>query len=422
MTGEESCPWRLYHRPTIHLMSSSKRARLSLEWFVISARTVRFYLLFLAAAGVVAGVGYLAFLHLQSGTEGASQVDRQSARFIQIAGKVKVKRANMTEFVAAREDMALEAGDTIQTQVDSVARVQFVDGSSYTIKPETTLVIKDNALLSDKTTRVQVNVHVGTINLATQEQTTGSSNVVQTSAASARVGSYTEATVATGEGGDRADIRVSRGNAQISTQGGQTFVAHANERLEFDSQGKLTKRTSLVPTPVLQTPENQQYLQPDAAGTVRLAWAAVAQARSYQVEVATSAAFGETVIASREGVGTTEARFSHLPVGTYYWRVRAHDGKEAGAYSEPFRFTLTRQAGSYEVAITQLRHTPLGGNSYVVEGRTEPGARVRVGEVAARVEPDGSFRAFVTLAGKARELLVEAQDRDGNRGQKRLRF
>jgi hypothetical protein len=403
-------------------MSSSKRARLSLEWFVISARTVRVSLLFLIGGAALGGGCYWLYLHLQSSSEGETPAGRQGARFIQIAGKVKVKRAHATDFNAAREDMALEAGDTIQTQADSVARVQFVDGSSYTIKPDTTLVIKDNALLSDKTTRVQVRVHVGTINLATQEQTSGSSNVVQTSAASARVGSQTEATVATGANGDQADIRVARGNAQVTTQSGQTFVARANERLEFDPQGKLTKRTSLVPTPVLQSPENQQYLRPDAAGVVRVSWAAVAQAKSYQVELATTPSFGETVVASREGVGAPGAGFSNLPVGTYYWRVRANDGKETGAYSDPFKFTLTKQAGSYEVAITRLKHTPLGGNSFVVEGHTEPGARVKVGGVTARVEPDGNFRAFVTLDGKGRELIVEAQDRDGNMGQQRLRF
>jgi hypothetical protein len=400
---------------------SSKRARLSLEWFVISARSLRFSLFFLIAALALGGGCYWLYLSLQGGAGGDTQVNRQSARFIQIAGRVKVKRAKLTEFIPAREDMALEAGDTIQTQADSVARVQFVDGSSYTIKPDTTLVIKDNALMADKTTRVRVNVNVGTINLATEEQVSGSSNVVQTSAASARVGSHTEATVATGADGAQADIRVTRGNAQISTEGGQTFVARANERLEFDAQGKLARRTSLVPTPVLQTPAHQQFLRPDGAGTVRLGWAAVAQAKNYQVEVATSASFGETVVASREGVGATEARFSHLPVGTYYWRVRAHDGKEAGSYSDPFKFTLTRQAAGYEVAITHLRHTSLGGSSYVVEGRTEPGARVKVNNVLARVEPDGNFRALITLGG-GREVTVEAQDRDGNVGQKRLRL
>ncbi|HYE72127.1 MAG TPA: FecR domain-containing protein, partial [Blastocatellia bacterium] len=192
-------------------MSSSKRARLSLEWFIISARTVRFYLFFVIAIIILGGGCYWLYHRLQKASAESPQVSRQSARFIQIAGKVKVKRANMADFVPATEDMALESGDTIQTQSDAVARVQFVDGSSYTIKPDTTLVIKDNALMADKTTHVQVNVHVGTINLATQEQSNGSSNVVQTNSASARMGSHTEASVATSANGEEADIRVSRG-------------------------------------------------------------------------------------------------------------------------------------------------------------------------------------------------------------------
>lgn len=395
---------------------------MSLEWFIISARTVRFYVFFVIAAVVLGSGCYWLYYRLQKASEESPQVSRQSARFIQIAGKVKVKRANMADFVAASEEMALESGDTIQTQSDAVARVQFVDGSSYTIKPDTTLVIKDNALMADKTTHVQVNVHVGTINLATQEQSNGSSNVVQTNSASARMGSYTEASVATGANGEQADIRVSRGNAQIKTSSGQTFVAQANERLEFDLQGKLTKRTSLIPTPVLQAPENQQFLRQDISGNIRLVWNPVMQAKNYEVELATTPSFGETVVASRPGIGAAEAQFSNLPIGTYYWRVRANDGREAGAFSEPFKFTLTRRSGTYELAITQVRHTSLGGSSYVIEGHTEPGARVKVGQVLAQVEPSGDFRAFITLSNKSREVLIEAQDRDGNIGRKQVRL
>ena len=89
-----------------------------------------------------------------------------------------------------------------------------------------------------------VAVGVGTINLATGEQTAGSSNVVQTSSASARVGSHTEASVAAGE---RTEIRVARGSANIRTRTGESFDARANERFEIENNGKLARREVMLP-------------------------------------------------------------------------------------------------------------------------------------------------------------------------------
>jgi hypothetical protein len=402
-------------------MAVSKRARSKLEWYVISKRTL--YLIaasVLAAAGMVWG-GWWLYQYLQNNIGNQVTVGRRSARFSQIEGKVKVKRANSTEFSTAREEMELEAGDTIQTQADSVARVQFVDGSSYTIKPDTTLVIKDNSLLADKNTSVHVAVDTGTINLATGEQSAGSSNVVQTTAASARVGGNTEASVAAGE---KTEIRVTRGSANIRTRSGETYEAAANERFEIENSGKLARREMMLPVPALRVPDNQRYLRLERgqANAVQFQWGAVAQARGYRIELATSAYFGGTVVASRDRLTAPAVTFENLPPGAYYWRVRAYDEKEVpGQYSEPFKFTLIGGASSRALNITVVKQTPLGGNVFVIEGYTEPGARVKVGNVTARVESNGAFRAVVTLGG-ARELLIEAEDQDGNRGQKRLRL
>ncbi len=403
-------------------MANSKRARLSLEWYTISKRTL--YLLvasLLGVAGLIGGgLGLYRYLNRQLKTE--AQVWRQKARFTQIEGRVLVKRANSTEFITAREEMELEAGDTVQTQGKSLARVQFVDGSSYTIKPDTTLVIKDNILLSDKTTRVHVAVGIGTINLATGEQSAGSSNVVQTEQASARVGSHTEASVAAGE---RTEIRITRGSANVQTRAGESFAARSNELFEVTSDGRLARHERMLPAPTLLAPENQRYLQlgQSRTGTVTFQWTAIPQAHSYQIEIATSAYFGDTVRASRHHQTSPTAVFDNLAPGSYYWRVRASDEKGvAGPYSEPFVFTLVGGTSRRELSISVVRQMYLGGNSFMIEGRTEPGARVKVGGHIARSEANGDFRAFVTLSGRSRQVLIEAEDQDGNKGQKWLRF
>lgn len=364
------------------------------------------------------------YLYLKSSTAMTITPGTQSARFIEISGQVRVKKANATDFATADEKMPLDAGDTIQTLSGSVARVQFVDGSSYTIKPDTTLVIKDNALMGDKSTKVQVKVRVGTINLATNEQGPGSSNVVQTDVAEAKIGQNSEASVGAGDSGQQTDIRVTRGDAEVRTQAGETYQARTNERLEIESSGKLARRSSLLAMPILKVPENQQTVHAAMPGTLRFDWTPVAQADSYAVEIATSSTFDrETIVKARDGLVASTAAFDKLPTGSYYWRVRADKKQEEGVYSDPFKFTLaSKNANTSILAIKDVRKTAMGGTTYLVEGRCEAGARVKVAGKPARIAADGGFRAIVTLASGTRSVLIEAEDKDGNTGRQSLQF
>ncbi len=405
-------------------MSGNKRAIFSLDWYVISSRSVRQLIFALLALVIVVGSGYGMYLYLKSSTAMTITPGTQSARFIEISGQVRVKKANATDFATASEKMPLDAGDTIQTLSSSVARVQFVDGSSYTIKPDTTLVIKDNELMGDNSTKVQVKVRVGTINLATNEQGPGSSNVVQTDVAEAKIGENSEASVGAGDSGHQADIRVTRGDAEVRTQAGETYQARTNERLEIEQSGKLARRSSLLAMPVLKAPENQQTVRSATPGSLRFDWAPVAQANSYAVEIATSSTFDrETIVKARDGLVTPTAAFDKLPTGSYYWRVRANKKQEEGVYSDPFKFTLAgKNAKASILAIKDVRKTAMGGTTYLVEGRCEAGARVKVAGKLARSEADGGFRAIVTLASGTRSILIEAEDKDGNTGRQSLQF
>jgi hypothetical protein len=403
------------------LMASRNKSLFTVEWYIISKKTIYQALVALLVLMLLAGGLYWLYERSRNVVNSGPEFGSRSARFIDIDGTVRVKRANETEFRAASEEMSLEPGDTIQTLGNAVARVQFVDGSSYTIKPDTTLIIKDNSLLDDKTTRVQVAVGTGRINLSTVDQASGSTNEVETGAASAKIAGQTEASVIAG---DQTEIQVARGAANVRTSTGESFEAKSNERLGFDAQGKLTVREKMLPIPDLFSPENQAQIRivSGRSGEARFLWRGVAQARSYRVEVATSAYFGDTVVAQRDQLISTEAVFSNLTPGNYYWRVRANGDKESSVFSDPFKFSIVGGQDSQAVRIEITNQVALGGNIYKVEGRSEPGARVRVGDKVARVEPDGRFSALVSIPGGGREVVVEAQDQDGNTGIKRVRF
>ena len=402
-------------------MSEVKRSRFSVDWYVISAQLVRRLIVGIVILAAVGGLGYRAYSSLKRAVISSIPIGTQSARFIEISGQVRVKKEAATDFVTANEAMPLEAGDTIQTMSNAVARVQFVDGASYTIKPDTTLVIKDNELMADKSTKVKVNVRVGTINLATNEQAPGSTNVVQTEVASAKVGSNTTATVATGEVGNQADIKVERGGAEVRTETGQVFQARVNERLEVEQSGK-TIKTSLLQIPTLRSPENQQTLRPEGKGVVKFDWSGIPQATNYAIEIASSATFGATVLNSRDGLRAPSAIFDLIP-GSYYWRVRADKGQEQGSFSDPNKFTIVgKNEKGHTLEIKVLNKSPMGGSSYILEGHCEVGAKIKVGGALARIDSQGNFKALVTLNSGSREVLVEAEDQDGNTGRQIVRF
>ncbi len=403
-------------------MSEVKRSRFSVDWYVISTQLVRRLMLAVVILVGLGGVGYWAYSSLKNKATTATTIGSQSVRFIEISGQVRVKKEAATDFVTADEKMSLEAGDTIQTMSNSVARVQFVDGASYTIKPDTTLVIKDNELMADRSTKVKVNVRVGTINLATNEQAPGSTNVVQTAVASAKVGSNTTATVATGEVGNQADIKVERGDAEVRTETGQVFQARINERLEVEKSGRAIK-TSLLQIPTLKSPDNQQTLRLEGKGVVKFDWSAIPQASNYAIEIATSSTFGATVLNTRAGLRAPGAIFDNLQAGSYYWRVRADRGQEQGSYSEPGKFIIVgKNADRRAIEIKVLSKSPMGGASYMLEGRSDVGVKVKVGGFLARVDSQGNFKALVTLNSGSREVLVEAEDQDGNTGRQIVRF
>jgi hypothetical protein len=79
----------------------------------------------------------------------------------------------------------------------------------------------------------------------------------------------------------------------------------------------------------------------------------------------------------------------------------------------------TRGTGS-SVSVSNLTAELLGGNIYLVRGRAEPGTTVRIGGREAIVPGDGSFQVQITAAANTREVVLEAQDPQGNSSQYKL--
>jgi len=153
-----------------------KISRVELYWTSVSYRTVALY----AALGLVILITVLCLvnpnlydttLRRLSNALGASNappavLTQTQARFVNLDGRVQVKKVNSVQWVAADYRTALDKGDLIETGSDGAARITFADGTTYTVKADTLVTVEENIVQRDRT-RVGVHISSGAVDLAT---------------------------------------------------------------------------------------------------------------------------------------------------------------------------------------------------------------------------------------------------------------
>jgi hypothetical protein len=109
---------------------------------------------------------------------------------------------------------------------------------------------------------------------------------------------------------------------------------------------------------------------------------------------------------------------SDLRPGVYYWRVRATAASgQTSDWSEPHKFSIAPRGTGQRVEVTDLNAQLVGGNIYLVRGRASPGTSLRSMGRETHANADGSFQLQITVPDGLREIMLEAQDHEGNRNQ-----
>lgn len=348
------------------------------------------------------------FSHVQ-----ATDAPLNSAQILSFEGDVRVTRASTRETIVVTRPTFVAAGDTIQTQADGRAVLKMVDGSIYTVKPNSTIVVRDNSsLLSGK--NVRVSLDDGQLNVRTDEQG-GSDNVVEVAESENKVMSDTDASFNADAQTKGGEIRISRGGVE-TTLGGQTTTIGENEFASVNN-GQITNREKLLDPPHQSTPENlAQIIDATGAGAgVTLTWQSNG-ATSYYLQVSRSPYFSpDSIFVDRPQLTTTESRIGGLSPGTYYWRLRstAKSGQTTD-WDEPWKFQVVRNDSGRSIEVTEWRSDNIGGNVYLISGRAQPGLAVRVqGREPTYVASDGTFRIQVTTPSAV--AAIEISDDRGNR-------
>lgn len=318
----------------------------------------------------------------------------QQAHFTALDGTVRIKKGNSNTWTPADYNIPLDKGDVVQTGSEGMAKVVFNDGTSYTVKQDSLIVIEENSANDQQQTSVAVAVSTGTVDLSTATYSQGSKSQVIVAGATASLAPESAAQVHNDPKADQHEILIKKGNGEV-TRNGQTVELANWEKVSFtgkDSRMEKAKETG-PPTPI--APANMAPLfSGDATKDVEFTWTAMANAVGYRLRISRNPYFSSTLVDKR--VNTAAVTVSGLGEGAYYWEVQSYDpaGKES-VESEKNRFTIIAKTKQTEAIDLELDPFIQHGHVIEITGHTQTGARVMVnGSEVPMIATDGSFHYF----------------------------
>jgi hypothetical protein len=395
-------------------MEENKFRKFYLEWWKIRRSTIYGLIALVLVAAVLGFGGWWALRNDWFAPDELSNVPKDAARIISYEGDVRITRAATRETIVVTRETYAAAGDTIQTQADGRAVVQMIDGSVYSVRPNSTVVIRDNSSLFGGR-NVRVTLDDGQLNVRTDDQPADGENVVEMMDSETRLRSQTDASFNADRASSGGEIRISRGSVETSV-GGDRAVINANEFAAVRS-GKISDREQLLTPPKLSTPANGAQMTDSGGGVgATFVWQDTGTGVvSYHLQIARSPYFApDTVLVDRNGLATRDFRLAGLSPGNYYWRLKAYARSgQTSEWSDPAKFSVVRSEANPAIEVTGWGVERVGGNVFIISGKTRPGLLVRAQGREVFAGGDGSFRIQVSTP--TSEMALELGDDRGNR-------
>lgn len=420
------CVW-LYWPPrrpsfTSRKMASTKVSHFDLEWWVIQKRAVYLGVLALILFALGGGIALYVWKYGNPLKSVATKSEALAgARFMSFEGDVRIIRAATRQVLVANRDIQLYPGDTVQTQADGRARISMADGSTVVVRPNSTIIIRDNESAENgKRTNVRVVVDSGQMLVRTSEQSEDSRNVIETPKTQNQIGGQTAASFGvTPEGTE--EIRVNSGAVQSSNRLGERLSLQAGEYVSVNQSGTISKPQRLLDVPQPIQPRDLERIAAtnNGSATVPLRWQKPQSGvpAYYRVEVATSPFFvPEGKVMERDQLSVTQFNASDLRPGSYFWRIRASASSgQISDWSEPLKFIVIAPGSTLSsVPVSNFSTILLGGNVYIIRGTSLPGVRIRLSDREATAAADGSFQIQISVPANTREVTIQASDSQGN--------
>ncbi|MGI8470079.1 MAG: FecR domain-containing protein [Pyrinomonadaceae bacterium] len=348
---------------------------------------------------------------------GNAEIPKDAARLVSFEGDVRIVRAATRETILVTRETYLSAGDTIQTQTDGKAQVQMIDGSTLLVRPNSTVVIRDSSsIFSGQNVRVALDD--GQINVKTQDLPEGTNNIVELKQSENRVFSQTDASFDVNQKSGDGEIRISRGGVETDA-GGEKTIIKDGEYAAINPNGKLAPKEKLLSPPRLISPQVLEKIFASSNGTsdATFRWQTADGGAGfiYGLQIAASPFFlNDSIVIERESLASSSFSLANLMPGNYYWKVRATaPSGQTSEWSEPWKFTVVKREESKALTASDWNVEKLGGSVYLISGKTQPGATVRISGREIFASADGSFH--LQISAQSAEITVEINDEYGNR-------
>ncbi|HEY2829041.1 MAG TPA: FecR domain-containing protein [Thermoanaerobaculia bacterium] len=340
------------------------------------------------------------------------------ARFLTLEGDVEFQKGSSGDWLRADLRTPLVNGDWVKTHDSASAELMFQNGSLYTVGPNALLEIYSavNAQTARKTNAVQMkfgSVEVATVNDQSTVRTPGSQVVVD---------SESTTQVGVNKADQQTSVMAVRGTASVApAAGGEAVKITAGDKVNATNAGALGSIKKLFMPPALTNPPDNQVFSIALDTQISFQWQAQPGGVAYQLQVSRSRLFSTLEINSRRT--KLEATAKVESEGIFYWRVATigPDG-DVGPFS-PFRRFRVSGSGKSTPSSADSQPPPLalkapfniGGQFYIIEGQTEPGATVFVNDEEADVETSGHFKKLVSFNKVGQNtVIVKAVDAAGN--------
>jgi len=388
------------------------------EWWKIRKSTVYGLVAFVVVTSTVGLGSWIAIRYDWFAQKNVSNIPKDAARILSFEGDVRITRAATRETIIVTKETFVAAGDTIQTQADGKAIVQMVDGSVYSVRPNSTVIIRDNSSIFGGN-NVRVSLDDGQLNVRTDQQPENTENVVEMMDSETQLKPQTDASFNADAQTAGGEIRISRGSVE-TTVGGSSTTINANEFAALNN-GKITSREGLLAAPKQVSPVDAAQIADNTGRGVSVSFAwqdeSTLPISGYYLQISRSPIFAsDAILVDRGSLTGHDFRLAGLTPGTYYWRLKS--SSRSGQNSEwnaAWKFTVVTSGSSRSIDVTEWGVEPVGGNVYIISGRTQAGLTVRSQGNQIFAGPDGAFRLQIStpLSEVAVELLSDRGNRAG---------
>lgn len=326
---------------------------------------------------------------------GSGAVTAQQAHFTALDGTVKVKKGNSNTWQSADYNVPLDKGDVVQTGSEGMAKVVFNDGTSYTVKQDSLIVIQENSANDQQQTNVAVAVSTGTVDLSTATYSQGSKSQVIVAGATASLAPESSAQVHNDPKADQHEILMKKGSGEV-TRNGETVQLANWEKVSFQAAEPHMEKDKGTGPPTPISPANMApiFTSGEPTKDVEFSWTPMANAVGYRLRISRNPYFSSTLVDKR--VNTADVTVTSLGEGAYYWVVQSYDSSGAESIeSEKNRFTIIPKSKQTDAIDLELDPFIQHGHVIEVTGKTQVGARVMVnGREVPMVTSDGTFHYF----------------------------